>query len=263
MESTIKQTIKETYTNAVTNDEGCGCGPTCCGPSDLSKNNFAEDYTQLDGYVADADYSLGCGLPTEIANIKESNIVLDLGSGAGNDVFIARRIVGEHGQVYGLDMTEAMIAKANENKKKMGYENVEFVLGEIENIPLPDNSVDVVISNCVMSLVPNKQKAYQEIYRVLKPGGHFSISDVVVKEELPEGIAQAIELYAGCISGASIQEPYLKLIEDQGFNNVLVQKMKEVYLPDNIIQPYMSEEEMVKFRRSHTGVFSMTFSAYK
>ena len=214
MSEEIKEVVKRTYTEALTNDSGC-CGPACCTPAqDVA---FNEDYSNLKGYDQDADYALGCGIPTEFAKIKEGDTVLDLGSGAGNDVFVARSIVGEKGKVVGVDMTEAMIAKANENKQKLGYQNIEFLLGDIEALPLNDHLIDVAISNCVMNLVPDKNLAYKEVYRVLKPGGHFSISDIVLSGNLPESIKDVAEMYAGCVSGALIKEDYIAAIKSAGF----------------------------------------------
>ncbi|RMG58328.1 MAG: methyltransferase domain-containing protein, partial [Bacteroidetes bacterium] len=167
----IKQVVKETYTEVLKSKGGC-CQPTCCSPG--PETAFSEAYTHVPGYVPEADYGLGCGIPTEVARIEPGDTVLDLGAGAGNDAFVARQLVGEAGRVIGLDMTEAMVAQARRNQAKLGYENVEFILGDIEAIPLPDACVDVVVSNCVLNLVPDKDQAYAEIHRVLKPGGHFS-----------------------------------------------------------------------------------------
>ena len=178
-ETEIKEMVREKYseiakqpkeTNAVS---CCGATSACCG--DEVYNIMADDYTKLDGYVADADLGLGCGLPTEFAKIKEGDVVIDLGSGAGNDAFIARRLTGEKGKVIGIDFTEAMIARARENAEKLGYTNVEFRQGDIESMPVTANKADVIVSNCVLNLVPNKHKVISEIFRVLKPGGHFSL----------------------------------------------------------------------------------------
>lgn len=263
MSQEIKEQVKDAYTRVANSGAGCGCGPTSCG-SPAQDWTLSESYTSIDGYEAEADYALGCGIPTEHANIKEGDTVLDLGSGAGNDVFIARRIVGQKGHVIGVDMTEAMIAKANENKQKLGYDNVDFVLGEIENLPLKDNSIDVSVSNCVLNLVPNKKKAYQEVYRVLKPEGHFSMSDIVLNGVLPKGIMEAAEMYAGCISGALQQEEYIQAIKDAGFKNIRITKERVVDIPDHIMLQYVCcPEELEKFKASDNAIISLGIYAEK
>lgn len=257
----IKQTVKEKYSQIAMqskqeNETSC-CGATgCCSGVDYTI--FSENYNQVKGYSADADLGLGCGIPTEYANINEGHTVVDLGSGAGNDCFVARAIVGEYGKVIGLDMTEAMIAKARENAKKLNYSNVEFVLGDIESMPINTKVADVVISNCVLNLVPNKQKAFEEIYRILKNGGHFSISDVVIKGELPEKIKQAAEMYAGCVAGAIDKDEYIRIIERSGFVDVMIQKEKQITVPDDILLNYLSEAELKSFKEVGTGIYSIT-----
>jgi arsenite methyltransferase len=262
----LKQIVKEKYGEIARqskeqNENSC-CGATsCCGPTDST--TFSEDYSQLPGYVPEADLGLGCGLPTEFARINAGDTVLDLGSGAGNDCFVARAETGEHGKVIGLDMTEAMVEKARRNAGKLGYTNVEFVLGEIENMPLADNLADVVVSNCVLNLVPDKKRAFAEVYRVLKPGGHFSISDVVLQGTLPEGLQQAAEMYAGCVSGAIPKQDYLDIIEKAGFRNVHLQKERAIYLPDSLLANYLNAEELAQFKASGAGIFSVTVYAEK
>ncbi|MFZ6010622.1 MAG: arsenite methyltransferase, partial [Bacteroidota bacterium] len=179
----LKQLVKEKYGQIADqsreeNASSC-CGAGCCGTTDEAV--MAEDYSKLQGYVADADLGLGCGLPTEFAHIKAGDVVIDLGSGAGNDAFVARSIVGDAGKVIGVDFTERMIEKARINAAKLGFNNVEFRFGDIENIPVTENEAHVVVSNCVLNLVPNKSRAFSETYRILKPGGHFSVSDIVLK----------------------------------------------------------------------------------
>lgn len=199
----------------------CGVGASCYEPGDTEKmiefSVFADDYSNLKGYNEAADLGLGCGLPTEFAKIQKGQTVVDLGSGAGNDCFVARAETGETGQVIGLDFTPEMIDKARTNAKKLGFSNVRFIYGDIEAIPLEDNVADVVVSNCVMNLVPSKEKAYAETYRILKPGGHFSISDIVIEGELPEELKKAAEMYAGCVSGAIQKDDYLSIITKSGF----------------------------------------------
>ena len=262
----IKQTVKEKYSQIAMrskqeNESSC-CGATgCCSGVDYTI--FSENYNQVKGYNADADLGLGCGIPTEYAKIKEGDTVVDLGSGAGNDCFVARAIVGEYGKVIGLDMTEAMIAKALENAKKLNYSNVEFVLGDIENMPINAKVADVVISNCVLNLVPNKHKAFEEIYRILKNGGHFSISDVVIKGELPDKIKQAAEMYAGCVAGAIDKDEYVGIIEHAGFVDVTIQKEKQITVPDEILLNFLSESELKSFKDAGTGIYSITIYGKK
>ena len=227
----------------------------CCGEGDCS---FAEDYTQVGGYQADADLGLGCGLPTEHARIQAGDTVVDLGSGAGNDCFVARSLVGESGQVIGVDMTPAMIDKARKNAKKLGFDNVTFHYGEIEDLPLKDNTADVVVSNCVLNLVPNKAQAFRETFRILKPGGHFSISDVVLRGELPEKLRESAELYAGCVAGALLQEEYLQEVKHAGFQNIQIQKEHQITLSDELLAEHLSMEEISRFKEGDQGIFSIT-----
>jgi SAM-dependent methyltransferase len=224
---------------------------------------FSENYDKLQGYNPDADLGLGCGLPTEYAGIQPGNTVLDLGSGAGNDCFVARALVGETGYVAGLDFTEAMIEKARENAKKLGYTNVDFIQGDIENIPVRFGVVDVVISNCVLNLVPDKQLAFSEIFRVLKQGGHFCISDVVLLGELPKDLKEDAVMYAGCVSGALPKGEYLRIIEESGFVDLDVKKEKKIDIPDELLLKYMSAEELKKFSNGETGIFSITVTGKK
>ena len=252
----LKEIVKKTYTDAVTKNTGCGCGPSCCSPGE--EVTFSEDYADVEGYKKESDYGLGCGIPTEFAKIKKGDTVLDLGSGAGNDVFIARSIVGENGYVIGVDMTAAMIEKANENKQKLGYENVEFILGDIEKLPVERNSIDVAVSNCVMNLVPDKSLAYSEVYNALKPQGHFSISDIVLSRKLPKGILNAAEMYAGCISGALEKSEYLQAIKNAGFKNVRVVKERPINLPDEMLLEHISREELNVYRKEQSAILSIT-----
>jgi SAM-dependent methyltransferase len=240
---------------------GCNCG---CGPSaETDYSVFSDDYQNLNGYVADADLNLGCGLPTEYANIKTADIVVDLGSGAGHDVFVARSLVGDSGRVIGIDMTPEMIQKANENKEKLGFNNVEFRLGDIENMPLPDGEADVVISNCVLNLVPDKQQAFSEIYRILKPGAHFCISDVVIQGQLPLSLQKSAEMYAGCVSGALQKQEYLDIIHKAGFKQVAIKTSKTIELPDDLLVEYLTQAEIKDFRNSDLGIFSITVVGIK
>ena len=264
--SNLKEKIKEAYSGVVTEKtaSGCGCSTTsnCCGTG-TELTGFSEDYSILPGYNPDADYGLGCGIPVTFAGIEKGNTVLDLGSGAGNDVFVARSIVGETGKVIGVDMTPAMIDKANANKQKSGFKNVEFILGDIEDLPVKENSIDVVVSNCVLNLVSDKLATYKGIHKVLKQGGHFSISDVVVSGELTDKMKSIVELYAGCIVGAMAKDKYLTTIKKAGFKNVEVKKEKTVYLPDDFLLQYLNQNELKHFRNSGVQVLSITINGTK
>jgi ubiquinone/menaquinone biosynthesis C-methylase UbiE len=263
----IKTIVKEKYGEIA--KQSMQEKKSCCGPSDSSccdtvdYSTFSLDYTKLKGYNPDADLSLGCGIPTEFARIEEGDTVIDLGSGAGNDVFVARAITGEKGKVIGIDFTEEMIAKARLNNDKLGFNNVEFRYGDIENLPVPSNHADVIISNCVLNLVPDKAKAFTEIYRVLKPGGHFSVSDIVVTGELPEKIKTAAEMYAGCIGGAVKKEEYLAVIKQSGFEKITFQKENVSTLPDDVLLQYLSKEELHELRSSGTNILSVNVYAEK
>ena len=262
----LKFIVREKYgeianQSKLLNQSSC-CGSTsCCG--DVDYTIFSDDYSGEKGYNPDADLGLGCGIPTQFANIRKGDHVLDLGSGAGNDCFVARAIVGETGKVTGLDFTDAMITKAIANNQKLGYANVGFVKGDIEEMPLPDNHFDVIVSNCVLNLVPDKTKAFSQIMRVLKPGGHFCVSDVVIKGELPDRLRKDAEMYAGCVSGAVVIDEYLGIIENEGFKNITIHKQKEIAIPEDVLANYLSKEEMDSFRTGDIGIYSITVSATK
>ncbi len=251
----LKKIVKDKYQSVAQNETPC-CGPECGCANEV--NFIGDDYREIEGYHPDADLGLGCGLPTEYAQINEGQTVVDLGSGAGNDCFIARNLVGPEGKVVGVDFTEAMIEKARENALKLNYSNVHFIKGDIENIPLPDEIADVVVSNCVLNLVPDKAKAYQEAYRILKPGGHFSISDVVIKGSLPSEIQSAAEMYSGCVSGAMQKSDYLKVIAEAGFQNIEIQKEREVAIPTDILKQWIPKAKVEDLISSGAGVFSIT-----
>ena len=261
----LKEIVKEKYGQIAEqsknmNETSC-CGATGCSTIDYTV--MSDDYSNLKGYVAEADLGLGCGLPTEFALIKEGDTVIDLGSGAGNDCFIARSITGETGKVIGVDFTEKMIQKARENANKLNYKNVEFRQGDIENMPVAANVADVVVSNCVLNLVPDKKQAFLETFRVLKKGGHFSVSDIVLVGELPEGLKKSAEMYAGCVAGAIQKEEYLLNIKEAGFANVTVQKEKRINLPDVILKDYLTTNEIKDFHSGPSGIFSVTVYAEK
>ena len=263
----LKELVKEKYAAiaAQSKDQNqascCGATSSCCG--DEVYNIMADDYTKLEGYNPDADLGLGCGLPTEFAKLKEGQVVIDLGSGAGNDAFIARRFVGEKGKVIGIDFTEAMIKKARANAEKLGLNNVEFRLGDIDDMPVTSNAADVIVSNCVLNLVPNKHKVISEIFRVLKPGGHFSISDIVLEGELPAKWKEVAELYAGCVSGAIQKKDYLDIIAETGFANITLQKDKPIIIPDDILANYLTEAEIKIYKNGQTKITSITVYAEK
>jgi arsenite methyltransferase len=261
-ETEIKKAVRESYADIAIRSNlksGCGCG--CSSESDVTE--LTREYKIQKGYIADADLQLGCGVPTKFAGIKEGDTVVDLGSGAGNDVFIARALVGENGKVIGIDMTPEMINKAERNNQKLGFNNVEFQLGEIENMPLENNIADVVISNCVLNLVPDKEKAFSEIYRILKQDAHFCVSDIVLKGKLPENISKSAAMHAGCVAGALQMEKYLEIIKKTGFQNIEVKA--EIYspLPDELVLNYVSKKELDAYRKSGAGVYSITVVAEK
>jgi arsenite methyltransferase len=261
----IKELVRQKYSEIAlqekeSNESSC-CGSGCC--STEVYNIMSDDYTNLKGYNPDSDLGLGCGLPTQFAKIKKGDTVIDLGSGAGNDCFIARSETGETGKVIGIDFTDAMIEKARANAEKLNYYNVQFIKGDIEEMPVTSGIADVILSNCVLNLVPNKDGAFKEIKRVLKPGGHFSISDIVLVGVLPKKIKEAAEMYAGCVAGAMQKEDYLELIKINGFKNILIQREKTIIVPDDILSVYLSEIEIQEFKKSDTGIFSITVCAEK
>ncbi len=264
-ETQLKEIVKQKYSEIALQDKETNQS-SCCGASGCSTevyNIMADDYTKLEGYNADADLGLGCGLPTEFAQIKAGDTVNDLGSGAGNDAFIALRIVGEKGKEIAIDFTETMISRARENAEKVGFNNVEFRLGDIEDMPVVSNKADVVVSNCVLNLVPNKHKVFSEVFRVLKHGGHFSISDIVLQGKLPSKWKEVAELYAGCVSGAIEKDDYLAIIKEAGFSNITLQKEKEIVIPDDILQQYLSAEEIIATNTGNTKLTSITVYADK
>lgn len=261
----LKEIVKQKYSEIALQDKETNLS-SCCGSGGCSTevyNIMSDDYSNLEGYEPGADLGLGCGLPTQFARIKKGDTVIDLGSGAGNDCFIARAETGEDGKVIGIDFTPAMIDKARINAQKLGYYNVEFRQGDIEKMPLTSSVADVIVSNCVLNLVPGKDNVFKEIFRVLKPGGHFSISDVVLVGELPDRLRKDAEMYAGCVSGAIQRQSYLDLITANGFINVSIQKEKSIHVPDDILSNYLSEKELIEFKDGNTGIFSITVYAEK
>ncbi|HKJ06786.1 MAG TPA: arsenite methyltransferase [Flavobacteriaceae bacterium] len=264
-EEKLKEAVKDRYTQIVEEKNQPKQTSCCCSSTPKNKiyHIMMDDYSSVEGYVKDADLSLGCGLPTQFAKIKKGDVVIDLGSGAGNDCFVARHETGSEGKVIGVDFTPRMIEKARDNAEKLGFNNVEFREGDIDNMPVNNNVANVVVSNCVLNLVPNKAKVIEEIHRVLKMGGHFSISDIVLEGKLPEALKQDAEMYAGCIAGAIQKEAYLQLITNAGFKNVAIQKEKPIQIPTEILNKYLSEKEVKNFNKSNIGIYSITVYAEK
>ncbi|MDR9419103.1 arsenite methyltransferase [Gracilimonas sp.] len=261
----LKETVRKKYSEISEQGKDYNAR-SCCGTGGESTkvyNIMTDDYSEMKGYNADADLGLGCGLPTQFAKIKKGDYVIDLGSGAGNDCFVARHETGEKGKVLGIDFAQPMIKKARENADKLGFNNVEFRFGDIEDMPVSDNVADVVVSNCVLNLVPNKPKVFTDIFRVLKTGGHFSISDIVLEGELPEALREDAEMYAGCVAGAIQKEDYLKHIKKAGFENITIQKQKPIEIPNDILSIYLDEQEMAEFNEGGPGIYSITVFAQK
>lgn len=264
-EAQIKEMVKQKYSEIALQDKGTNAS-SCCGAGGCTTEVatiMSEEYNNLEGYNPDADLGLGCGLPTQFAKIKKGDVVIDLGSGAGNDCFVARHETGETGKVIGIDFTPAMIEKARHNAEVRGFNNVEFRQGDIENIPVSANVADVIVSNCVLNLVPNKLNVFKEMYRVLKPGGHFSISDIVLTGNLPEKIKSAAEMYAGCVASAIQKEVYLEFVSIAGFANMTLQKEKPIIIPDDILKNYLTEEEIRTYKQMGNVIFSITIYAEK
>ncbi|MBS4064628.1 MAG: arsenite methyltransferase [Chitinophagaceae bacterium] len=264
-ETQLKEIVKQKYSEIALQSKETNHS-SCCGAGGCSTevyNIMSDDYTNLKGYNPDADLGLGCGLPTQFAKIRPGDTVIDLGSGAGNDCFIAAAETGPTGKVIGIDFTPAMIDKARSNAEKRGLNNVEFRQGDIEHMPVTSNIADVIVSNCVLNLVPNKDGVFKEMFRVLKAGGHFSISDIVLVGHLPEALRKDAEMYAGCVSGAIQKEVYLELIRQNGFDHITIQKEKAIVIPDDILKNYLNEQELADFKQGTTGIFSITVFAQK
>ncbi len=261
----LKNLVKDRYGKIAHQDKAINAA-SCCGattPSNKIYNIMMDDYTGLDGYNEDADLGLGCGLPTAFAQIKPGDTVIDLGSGAGNDCFVARHETGPTGKVIGIDFTPSMIAKARNNADKLGYNNVEFREGDIEQLPIGDAIADVVVSNCVLNLVPNKQQVMAEMFRVLKPGGHFSVSDIVLEGQLPAALKTDAEMYAGCVAGAIQKADYLNGLAAVGFEQLTVQKQKPIQIPQDLLEKYLSPAETVAFMKGTSGIMSITVFGVK
>jgi small redox-active disulfide protein 2 len=261
----LKELVKQRY-NEVALLDTSETSKCCCNPAAPSKKVFtvmSEDYSNLKGYEPDADLGVGCGLPTQYAGIKKGDTVVDLGSGAGNDCFIAREEVGETGKVIGIDFAPNMLAKARINAEKRGYKNMEFIEGDIENMPLSDASVDVVVSNCVLNLLPRKDKIFKEIYRILKPNAHFCVSDVVLNGVFPKEFTDNAAMYAGCIASAIQRDEYLGEIAKAGFKNIKIEHTKTVEIPDDVLEEHLEESTIQKYKSGNVGIYSITVTGKK
>jgi arsenite methyltransferase len=261
----LKELVKQRYSQLARENKTEGC---CCGgaPADPSRKTFtimSEKYKILKGYVPEADLGLGCGLPTQYAGIKEGDTVIDLGSGAGNDCFVARAEAGASGKIIGIDFSADMIAKARANAQRQHYDNVTFIEGDIEEIPIAENSADVVVSNCVLNLLPRKDKIFKEIYRVLKPGAHFCISDVVLKGVFPKEFTDNASMYAGCIASAIQQEDYMSEIDKAGFTNIKIERTKTIIIPDEVLHYHLDESTYEKYKAGNVGIYSITVTGEK
>jgi arsenite methyltransferase len=255
----IRSLVRDKY-GAIARRETSCCG---CDSGVDGIDMIGNAYQSVDGYVAEADLGLGCGVPTEHAGIQPGHTVLDLGAGAGIDAFVARRLVGEAGQVYGVDMTPDMVAKARANVQKLGYQNVEFRLGEIERLPFERDSIDVVISNCVLNLVPDKVRAFAEIYRVLRPGAHFCVSDIVASAPLPESIRDATSLYVGCVAGAESEANYLAIVANAGFRDIRIVKSRRIDLSEEALAGTLAAKDVASARETDLHVRSVTVVGVK
>ncbi|MBC8037267.1 MAG: arsenite methyltransferase [Rhizobiales bacterium] len=252
----IRALVREKY-GAIARNEGSCCDSSCHGEAG-GIDMIGNTYQSVEGYFAEADLGLGCGLPSEHAGIRIGDTVLDLGAGAGIDAFVARRLAGEEGQVYGVDMTPDMVAKARANTEKLGYRNVEFRLGEIEHLPFERDSIDVVISNCVLNLVPNKARVFTEVFRVLRPGARFCISDILASAPLPESLRKAAALYIGCVAGAEPEANYLAIVKNSGFRDIYVVKSRRIGLPEDILASILSVKEIAAMRDEDLHIKSVT-----
>ncbi|MFB6273997.1 MAG: arsenite methyltransferase [Salinibacter sp.] len=255
----LKATVREKYAALATEDGSC-CGPSECGETDLDVN-MSEEYDAA--IAADADLDFGCGLPTEHADLQPGERVLDLGSGAGMDAFVARRDVGPDGHVHGVDLAEEMVEKARENADDLGYDNVTFEVGDIEDLPVADETFDVILSNCVLNLVPNKRVAFAKMHRALRPGGRFSVSDIVHVGAFPDDLREPAELYVGCVAGAMERKRYLRLLRDAGFADVRVVTEKPIELPDDLLAEHLSDDAMVRFRQEAAELQSITVVGHR
>jgi ubiquinone/menaquinone biosynthesis C-methylase UbiE len=273
-EEKVRKMVREGYAKVAKKEKSCCAAEVApCGCSTPTNEEISRriGYSQeeINSVPEGANLGLGCGNPVALASLKEGETVLDLGSGGGFDCFLAAKRVGENGRVIGVDMTPEMIDKARENARKSKYENVEFRLGEIENLPVADGTVDVVISNCVINLSPNKKRVFEEAFRVLKPNGRFMISDIVLLQKLPESVRKNVQAYVGCISGAELKSKYLRMVKEAGFERINV--IEENYFPienmanDPTAQAIMKTAEITleKAKRMLNSVASIKVSGLK
>jgi arsenite methyltransferase len=231
----VKEIVRESYAQIARTSGTCGCGSCGCNSNKTVQRQSGQlgySEEEMNEVPEGSNLGLGCGNPVAIASLKKGDVVLDLGSGAGFDAFLAARKVGEIGKVFGVDMTDEMLQKARENAKKGNFTNVEFKKGDIESLPIDDKTIDVVISNCVINLAPNKEKVFKETYRVLKPGGRLMVSDVVLVKSLPDELKNDKELLTGCIAGAILKQDYIKLLEKVGFKEIAIHKEMPAFLED-------------------------------
>jgi SAM-dependent methyltransferase len=272
-DATLREAVRATYAALASSDASGGDGSTedvCCGPScgcasgDDSgvSSMIGDEYDGVEGYVAEADLKLGCGVPTDLADLQPGEVVLDLGSGAGLDAFVARRFVEAEGRVEGVDITPEMVEKARANANDLGYDNVHFHEGDIEDLPVEDARFDVALSNCVLNLVPDKARAFNEMHRVLRAGGRFCISDIVVQGDLPDTIRCSAELYAGCVAGAMEREAYLGGLREAGFSSVKIVRERPIDVPDEVLAEAASTDEIQRFRENG-GLLSVTVRGRK
>lgn len=261
-----KELVKERYNQLALVSDPAALKKCCCNPAAPSQKVFtimSEDYSQVKGYEPEADLGVGCGLPTQYAGIKPGDTVVDLGSGAGNDCFVARAEAGESGRVVGIDFAPNMLAKARANARRRGFTNVEFIEGDIERMPLPDGTADVVVSNCVLNLLPRKDRIFREIYRVLKPGAHFCVSDVVLNGTFPKAFTDNAALYAGCIASAIRREEYLDEIRKAGFTDIQVERTKTVTIPDDVLREHLDPATVHEYKAGNVGIYSITVTGRK
>lgn len=257
-DDTLKTVVRTKYASIAEGVDSC-CGPSSCGADETDGIGLdvSDDY-DADDIAADADLDLGCGRPTDYADLQPGKRVLDLGSGAGMDAFVARRDVGADGHVHGVDLVEEMVEKARDNADALSYDNVTFEVGDIEALPVEDEAFDVVLSNCVLNLVPDKAQAFAEMARVLRPGGRFSVSDIVHVGALPDTLRDAAEMYVGCVAGAMERRAYLERLRDAGFADVQVVTEKAIALPDDLLDKHLTGAEIDRFRTSDAALQSVT-----
>lgn len=271
-EETVKKEVRKRYAQVAKTNSSCCASPVSCCSTPTNKQvskmiGYSDE--EINSVPQGANLGLGCGNPTALASLKQGERVLDLGSGAGFDCFLAAKKVGKQGKVIGVDMTPEMLDKARANAKKGKYTNVEFRLGEIENLPVADNSVDVIISNCVINLAPNKKRVFEETYRVLTPNGRMMVSDIVLLKPLPKSVQKNVEAYAGCIAGAEIKEKYLELIQKAGFQDIKVLEEKtyplEYIISENTLQDAIKLTNMTKqeLKSTANSIVSIKVSAIK